>query len=164
MSDTGHITRANMPSAMADLDLFTIDVATGLPIYDFGEGGLGPGSAPQNRQVVANQWVPGAGQLGSNPGMAQATYTFMVTAADGTTLDQRIGVLVEAVYQQIEWELHVFFGGSRHWAWSNWKADEPQIGMSASFWGPGPEPAMWTPVTVITERHPILVAGPYQPA
>lgn len=162
--DTGYITRANMPSPMADLDLFGIDTDYGLPIYDFGAGGLDPGSAPQSRQVVAAQWVPGAGQLGSTPGMAQGTYSFIVTAADGTTLDQRIGTLVAAVYDQIEWELHVLFEGTRHWAWSNWKADEPQIGMSAAFWGPGPEPIMWTPVTVITQRHPILVAGPYQPA
>lgn len=162
--DTGYITRANLPSPFANLDLFAIDTDTGVPIYDFSADGLDPGSAPQRRQVVAQQWVPGAGQLGSVPGMASATYSFTVTAVDGVTLDQRIGELVTAVYNQSYWELHVLFEGTREWAWSNWKSDEPQIGFTAALWGPGPEPYMWAPVTVTTMRDPILVAGPYQPA
>ncbi len=162
--DSGYITRTNLPTPAAALDLFTIDGATGVPIYDFVSDGLDPGQAQQRRQIVEAQWVPGAGQLGSTPGMAHATYEFTVTGADGATLDENIGELVTAVYNQPFWELHVSFEGTREWAWLNWKADEPTIGFTASMWGPGPEQYLYTTVTVVTERHPVLLAGPYAPA
>lgn len=131
--------------------------------YDFAQDGVDPGQAQKRRQIAEAMMVPGAGQLASMAQIADAKWMFLVTAASGATLDTAIGDLVTAVCNQESWELHVLFEGTREWAWTCWDAEEPTIGMTASFWGPdASSPVLWAPVTVLCKRDPILVAGPYQ--
>lgn len=159
MSDSGYITRANLPSPLGHLALFS---GSPWPTYDFAEGGLDPGQGKKKRQIASSMYVPGDGQLGSLAGTASATFQFQVVGDNGADLDSAIGVLVDAVCNQQSWELHVSFEGDRDWAWTCWDADEPAIGFAAPMWGPDASaPVMWAPVTVTCQRDPVLVAGPY---
>lgn len=157
MSDTGYITRGNMPSGpTSDLVLFAPDIL-GDPrdnVYDFVMDGLDPGAPAKRRQFAESMYVVGYSQLQSVPGAGQARLGMYVTGRDGATLDANLDALVKAVTLQTTWELHVTLDGRPERAWSFSDADQPVVGFTVAMWR-----GLAAPVTITCPRYPTPLAG-----
>lgn len=157
MSDTGYITRANMPGgALSPLQLFIPD-PLGDPrdnVYDFVQDGLDPGAPAKRRQYAESMFVVGFSELQSVPGAGQARLNMIVTGHDGPTLDANLDALVQAVTLQPIWELHVTLDGRSERAWELVDADWPVVGFTVAMWR-----GLGAPISITAPRYPTPLAG-----
>jgi hypothetical protein len=168
VSDTGHITRTNMPSGYptTNLDLFTPD-SLGDPAVatiDFVMDGLDPGAPAKRRQIAESMYVVGFSQLASVAGEGQGRLGLFVTGRTRAVMEANIDELVAAVTLQPTWELHVAANGGPERAWTYVDADPPTVGFGVPWWTGGQgvsagNQIFWAPVTVSALRYPIPVAG-----